>query len=543
MLRAKRIRYFLVCAIAAQLGIAPKLVKAQAAADLPSPAELRALENPTQAVRQKEAALIDQVLMPELIFRVDPNQSKVVRTKLPISRVAITDPSIVEVNEFGPNEIEVIGVKAGETTMTLWFAEPGGQQSILRYLVRVAANEGEQYRAEVEYGRLQTRINEMFPYSQVQLIPIADKLIVRGQARDSKEAAEILALITGQSVNQAGNLGSFVNLGSVARLPGAEDLRTQSVINMLTVPGEQQVMLKVRIAEISRSAARSLGLDFEIIKDNFLISNFIGGAGNVSAILDGGDVNLFLRAFASNGYGKVLAEPTLVTLSGQPATFIAGGEFAVPTVVGVGGVEAASTTFRGFGTQLTFVPTVIDKDKIRLQVAPSFSTLNQDIAVNGIPGLNSRAVTTTVDLREGQWLAIAGLIQDEQRGNRGRIPYLGDIPIIGAAFGTQNVQRDETELVVLVSPVLVHPMEADQVPPLLPGMAVTDPTDNAFYFWQMIEGHPDVQHRSTIWPQYRMETLRQNAQVLKARYQQSKGGTVHCESQQYYMSGPQGFSD
>jgi len=543
MFRAARIRYILVCAFAAQLGIAPKLVKAQFAADLPSPAELRALENPTQAVRQKEASLIDQVLTPELIFRVDPNQSKVVRTKLPIARVAITDPSIVEVNEFGPNEIEVIGVKAGETTMTLWFAEPGGQQSILRYLVRVAANEGEQYRAEVEYGRLQTRINEMFPYSQVQLIPIADKLIVRGQARDSKEAAEILALITGQSVNQAGNIGGFVNLGSVARLPGAEDLRTQSVINMLNVPGEQQVMLKVRIAEISRSAARDLGLDFEIIKDNLLISNFIGGAGNVSAILDGGDVNLFLRAFASNGYGKVLAEPTLVTLSGQPATFIAGGEFAVPTVVGVGGVEAATTTFRGFGTQLTFVPTVIDKDKVRLQVAPSFSTLNQDIAVNGIPGLNSRAVTTTVDLREGQWLAIAGLIQDEQRGNRGRIPYLGDIPIIGAAFGTQHVQRDETELVVLVSPVLVHPMEADQVPPLLPGMAVTDPTDNAFYLWQMIEGHPDVQHRSTIWPQYRMETLRQNAQALKARYQSAKGGPVHCESQQYYMSGPQGFSD
>src|SRR5690606_20467506 len=111
-------------------------------------------------------------------------------------------------------------------------------------------------------------------------------------ARDSKEAAEILALITGQSVNQAGNIGGFVNVGSVARLPGAEDLRTSSVINMLNVPGEQQVMLKVRIAEISRSAARSLGLDFEVIKDNLLISNFIGGAGNVSAILDGGDVNL-----------------------------------------------------------------------------------------------------------------------------------------------------------------------------------------------------------------------------------------------------------
>ncbi len=516
---------------------------AQVGVRLPNFSDMQSLEHPGEAVRDKEASLIDEVLTPELIFRVVPNQSKVIRTKLPVTRLAITDPNIVEVNEFGPTELEIIGVKAGETTMTLWFTQPGGQSTILRYLVRVAANEAEQYRAEVEFGKLQTRINEMFPYSQVQLIPIADKLIVRGQARDSREAAEILALITGQSTNQLGNIGSFVNIGGVAGLPGAEDLRTQSVINLLNVPGEQQVMLKVRIAEISRSAARQLGNDFAIAGNNFAISNFIGGAGNITAILDGGDVNLFITAFSSNGYGKILAEPTLVTLSGQPATFIAGGEFAVPTVVGVGGVEAATTTFRGFGTQLTFLPTVIDKDKVRLQVAPSFSTLNQDIAVNGIPGLNSRAVTTTVDLREGQWLAVAGLIQDEQRGNRGRIPYLGDIPIIGMAFGVQSTQRDETELVVLVSPELVHPMERDQVPPLLPGMSVTDPTDNAFFLWQMIEGHPDVHHRSTMAPQVRMETLRENSQILKARFQGSKGYPVYQQSQGYYMSGPQGFSD
>ncbi len=521
-----------------------QVASAQVGARIPGASDLRALEQPTDAVRDKEASLIDEVLNPELIFRVVPNQSKVIRTKLPVTRLAITDPSIVEVNEFGPTELEIIGVKAGETTMTLWFTQPGGQSTILRYLVRVGANEAEQFRAEVEYGKLQTRINEMFPYSLVQLIPIADKLIVRGQARDSKEAAEILALITGQQTNQFGNYaGGFVNIGSVASLPGAEDLKTTSVINLLHVPGEQQVMLKVRIAEISRSAARQLGNDFSILGNNFAISNFMGGAGNITAILDGGDVNLFITAFSSNGYGKVLAEPTLVTLSGQPATFIAGGEFAVPTVVGVGGVEAATTTFRGFGTQLTFLPTVIDKDKVRLQVAPSFSTLNQDIAVNGIPGLNSRAVTTTVDLREGQWLAVAGLIQDEQRGNRGRIPYIGDIPIIGMAFGTQTTQRDETELVVLVSPELVHPLERDQVPPLLPGMNVTDPTDNAFFLWQMIEGHPDVHHRSTMAPQVRMQTLRENAQILKARYQGSKGYPVHQQSQGYYMSGPQGFSE
>ena len=129
----------------------------------------------------------------------------------------------------------------------------------------------------------------------------------------------------------------------------------------------------------------------------------------------------------------------------------------------------------------------MDKDKIRLQVAPSFSSINEGNTVNGIPGLDTRGVTTTVDLREGQWLAIAGLIQDQQAGSRARIPYLGDIPVLGAAFGRQEVRREETELVVLVSPELVHPLEPEQAPHLLPGMSVTEPTDHV-YLLQMIEG-------------------------------------------------------
>ena len=153
------------------------------------------------------------------------------------------------------------------------------------------------------------------------------------------------------------------------------------------------------------------------------------------------EVTLALRALATNSYSKILAEPNLVTLNGQSASFLAGGEFAVPTVVGVEGVAAVSTQFRGFGTQLTFTPTIIDKDRIRLMVAPSFSTLNQDLSVQGIPGLNSRAVLTTVDLREGQWLAIAGLLQDQQSGSKIRVPLIGDIPVVSALFSNRKVSR------------------------------------------------------------------------------------------------------
>lgn len=496
-----------------------------------APSVVDPLVSPPQEVRDKEALLLDEVLDAELVFEVDPSRSKVVRTKAPVYRLAVTDADIVEVNEFGPFEFEIIGQRAGETTLTIWFGEEGQPLQIIRYLVRVQANEGELTRAQLEYGKLQARMNELFPNSQIQLIPVADKLIVRGQARDSQEAAHILAVLGGQGTDQTGNLSGSSSLtsGTVALLPGAEDLRTTSLINLLHVPGEHQVMLRVRIAELNRTAARELGADFQVLEDSFSISHFItGGGGNLTAILDNDDLRLFIRAFSTHGYGKILAEPNLVTISGQPATFIAGGEFAVPTAVGVDGISAASTTFRGFGTQLAFTPTVIDKDKIRLQVAPSFSTLNQANAVDGIPGLDLRAVTTTVDLREGQWLAIAGLIQDEQGASRSRLPGLGDLPVIGAAFGTQRQTRDETELVVLVSPELVHPLEPENAPSLLPGMGVTEPTDAGFFLLQRIEGMPGHHHRSTVWPHYQK-------QLRAARWGSKR-------SDHYYLNGPCGFS-
>jgi pilus assembly protein CpaC len=297
-------------------------------------------------------------------------------------------------------------------------------------------------------------------------------------------------------------------------------------------------MLKVRIAELSRTALREFGVDFEATEGRFAIEHAIGGGANLSAILDAGDYRLFIKAFASNGNGKILAEPTLIALSGHTATFIAGGEFAVPTAVGVDGIGAASTTFRGFGTQLAFTPTVLDKDRIRMHVRPSFSSLNADNTVDGIPGLNTRAVSTTVDLREGQWLAIAGLIQDEQTGSRGRLPYFGEVPIVGAILGNQKVTRNETELVVLVSPELVHPLEHEQVPLLLPGMQVTDPTNHSFFWGLQIEGTPGVDHRSTVWPKYQHQ-LRQA--VKEAKRQAKLNGTL-IENLDYYINGAHGLS-
>ena len=219
-----------------------------------------------------------------------------------------------------------------------------------------------------------------------------------------------------------------------------------------------------------------------------------------------------------------------MVLSGRTANFLSGGEFAVPTVVGVGGAEAATTYFKSFGTQVLFTPTVLDKDRIRLQASPTFSTVNSDIAVNGILGLDTRTVATTVDLREGQVLAIAGLIQEQQRGDISRLPVLGNIPLLNFITANREISRDETELVILVSPELVHPLEPEQAPPILPGMEVTEPNDLDFYIFGDIEGRPELHHRSTVWHLYRN------------RLKRAGGVETVRECEDYYIQGDAGFS-
>ncbi|TWU06066.1 type II and III secretion system protein family protein [Stieleria varia] len=479
-------------------------VDAQILGDRPAADKTGPLENPSTRSIEKERSLIDQIYEPELLLRVEPSQSKIIRTKVPVNRTAIANPEIVDLHLFDNDEIEIIGKTVGETTITFWFDVPGEGPKVLRYYVEVDNAQQEHRRREARYKSLQSRINELFPDSQIFLFPVDDKVIVRGQARDAKEAAEIMRLL-GDDNNlprRDFDRGRDWDAG-IDNANGDyefDDVDSDSFINLLHVAGEQQVMLKVRVAELVRSSSRGAGAKLSTIFDSLEMSSSLTSGGILSVIMNDGDVEFFLGAVQTHGYGKILAEPTLVTLSGKPAQFLAGGEFAVPTTVGIGGVGAASTTFRGFGTELDFTPTVLDKDLVRLEVSPSFSTLNSDATVGGIPGLNRRSVTTTVDLREGQWLAIAGLIQEEQGGQRSKIPILGDIPLAGQLFSKRTTSRFETELVVLVSPQLVHPLEAEQVPLFLPGMEVTDPTNTDFFVRHLIEGYDGFHHRSTVWP-------------------------------------------
>lgn len=489
---------------------------------------------------QKEQGLIAEVVGPDLTLELEENHSKLVRTHRPVLRSSVIDPSVVEVTQFDPKNLEIIGLKAGYTDLTLWFAgeDQLNDAKVLRYRVHVTETNETMEQRQLEYRELETMINELYPNSSIELILVADKLIVRGQARDSQETTEIMSLIRrrGISGGSAVGGGGAVSANSVM---GKADVGNQSatnILNMIRIPGEQQVLLKVRVAEISRSALREIGLDFSFTADNLHVSSSLENAGNLIALLKGDEVSLMLKAVSSNAYSKILAEPNLVTLSGRTASFIAGGQFAVPTAVGLGGVAAATTSFQGFGTQLQFTPTVIDKDRIRLRVAPTFSSLNQGNSVNGIPGLNTRSVFTTVDMREGQWLAVAGLIEEKQSGSKLRVPGIGDIPIGGLIFGRNSIKRDETELLILVSPQLIHPMDAECVPSILPGMDVLEPNNHEFFLGNQIEGLPLGDFRSTT------TTAAPNRGPIQVQHAQKKS-MRYRESQDFYLQSLHGFAE
>jgi pilus assembly protein CpaC len=501
-----------------------------------------------EVTRGRVQDLISEIREAEAELKLKMHRAKLIRTKADIERVAVADPSILDFIAFGPREIQFVGKALGSTTVTFWHGGAGGApQKILSLLVTVERDREAQNRRRLEYGELQKMINEMFPNSRIQLIPIADKVIVRGQARDEQEAVEIMSILRQRGSIPAGQYAGFgygavgFGQGTIADpFPEGADLPQAGLISMLKVPGEKQVMLKVRIAELTRSAVRNLGVDFNIQLDNFaLASTMTGGAGNIftTGTFGNNAINVAISALESNGTAKILAEPSLVVLSGQTASFIAGGSFAVPTVVGVGGVQAATTSFQGFGTQLTFTPTILDKDRIRLQVAPSFSTVNSGNSVNGIPGLNIRSVITTVDLRESQVFAIAGLMQEQQNGASSRLPFFGRIPLVKMLFSSKSISRDEKELMILVSPELVHPLEPEDAPVILPGMEVTEPDDLEFFLHGQIEGRPGCDHRSTVWWKYTHDLTHAKRDYKRARR------AARRYSDNYYINGPHGFSD
>ncbi len=456
---------------------------------------------------------IAEMPQPEEELEVIHHRSQLIITRSRITRWAIADPSIIDILQYSPTEISVIGLTRGSTHLTIWFeGEPSTKPLI--YRVEVIRDPNLEDRRREDFGKLERDIQVLFPNSQVFLIPLSFRVIVKGQARDQEEAAQILQVVRAEWLARGfggfgnGNGNGYGDAGGGDGGGGGwggggwgnnNNNNNNFVINMLEVPGEQQLMIHVRIAQIDRAQLRRFGIDIaglfnSVSTAGHAIAGTISpasGLSSLSGIFENGEVGILLDWLASNRTAKILAEPSITVLSGEAASFIAGGEFAVPTIVGVGGAQGTTTTFRGFGTSLIVTPTVIDKDLVRMRIVPEFSAINSNNTSGGVPGLDTRRATTTVQLREGQTIALAGLFSHQSSVEVTRIPFLGELPFIGPRlFNAKQANQGETELLFLVTPEIVRPMEQDEVPPV-PGHYVTHPNDYELYHYAMTEGAPD----------------------------------------------------
>ncbi|WP_437229582.1 pilus assembly protein N-terminal domain-containing protein [Planctomicrobium sp. SH661] len=487
-----------------------------------------AYENPKQTPPQQTASIQQVQLIAdprrpldrriEAMPRADQklevihHRSQLIVTKLPIRRMAWSDPSLLDVVQFSPTEISLIGIAQGSTDLWIWF---DGQEQPLMYVVTIIRDPSLDEQRNVNYGRIERKLALLYPNSKVYLIPVSRKIIVRGEARDAEEAANIMQLVRGEVIAQEGYLfddqaisgygGAGGGAGGFGGIQGGgfgdqfgwngNNGVSSLIIDELRIPGEFQISINVRIAEIHRSQLRNYGVNWEALINNGavqLTSTLSGGAPTLTGVFDSGNFTILIDALASNGVAKVLDDARVVTLSGQPAAFLSGGEFAVPTIVGIGGAQGQTTSFRGFGTSIICTPTLLDNDLIRLQIVPELSAINSGNSVGGIPGVNVRRVQTRVELREGQTIALGGVFSRRENAETTRIPFLGELPVVGSwLFNTKRATEDETEMLIIVTPELVRAMDADQVPPL-PGWYSTHPNDCDFYKYNRIEGNADM---------------------------------------------------
>ncbi len=353
-----------------------------------------------------------------------------------------------------------------------------------------------------------------------------------GQERRTEERAEEPstrdeASVAEEPEAQAGPYGQAAPETGGAAVSGGYG--RPRIINLIRLPGVHQVSLQVRVAELDRTGLREIGADILGVDPDTgnILGTQIGGAtvtalgtlglgglvgeatGDASqsttafGIFPSGDFEILLRALRRNALVRVLAEPNLMAMSGHQASFLAGGQFPVPVPqTGAGGFGGQVTIeWKDFGVQLNFVPYVLDDETIRLYVQPEVSSIDEALGVQilgtAVPGVVTRKVDTTVELRQGQTLALAGLLQVELDARTSRIPLLGDLPYIGPLFSNTSHNRVEKELLVLVTPYLVSPMNPEEVP-CLPGDEIQDPNNLEFYLMNRIEGRTGSDFRSTV---------------------------------------------
>lgn len=392
-------------------------------------------------------------------IQIERNEGTLLRISQPAASVFVANPEIADVAVKSPRLIYVLGKKPGETTL---YVVDDNEKVLLSSTVVVSHN----------LSRLTEELRRVVPDGDVTPHSVDAGIVLDGAVATAAEAEDARRLTT-----------RFLGEG-------------EEVIDHLAITAANQVSLRVRVAEVSRSIVKQLGIDwnmavtaggfaFGFVTPGFA-STLLGAATTTqtgttfSGSYSGGpvDLNGLIDALSTEGLVSVLAEPNLTALSGETASFLAGGEFPIPVAQdSSAGSSAITVEFKKFGVSLAFTPTLLGDRRISLRVAPEVSALTNDGAVKlgdfVIPALTTRRAETTVELASGQSFAIAGLIQNNQRLDADKVPGLGDIPILGDLFKSDKFQRQESELVILVTPYIVQPVSAPRL------AAPTDATTGA----------------------------------------------------------------
>jgi pilus assembly protein CpaC len=406
-----------------------------------------------------------------------------------IGRISVANPDVADLKVVTPTQVLLTAKGVGATDLTIW----NRSNQPLVVALQVAKN----------LDGLRKRLKELFPAESITVSGAGELVVLSGDVSDVRIPER---------------------MAEVARL------HAKQVANLVKVTGNQQVQLEVKFAEVSRTGLRDIGVNFFYkSKTGNQIGGVTGNGVNPGTFLNtttnpaipgtGGqgappDVyspqfstqgfSLFFSNFPdfpfsamvslleSNALAKVLAEPTLVTLSGQEAKFLAGGEIPIPLAGSLGQV---TVEWKKFGILLNFTPTVISDNTIHLKLATEVSdidpTLSVSVGGSTIPGLSSRQSETTVRLGNGQSFAIAGLLSDKIRSQIQKVPLLGSIPILGALFRSSQYQRQETELLVIVTARMAEPLAPHQVPPLPTDFEMNDPSDLQLFLLGM-DGTPNA---------------------------------------------------
>jgi len=378
-----------------------------------------------------------------IVLEVD--KGTLVRLTRPASTVFVADPEIADVQVKSPKLIYITAKSPGETVI---YAVDAADKVLLNAPVRVTLN----------LSRLHQSLQQLVPGAAITADSVGGNLVLSGTVATAGEA------------EKAKTLADSV----IGEVKGGQ------VINRMAIATPNQVNLQVRIAEVNRSILKEIGVDWSKVGTSpqigmtvsgpaasFLTSNNPTPPTNTITIgtfpsLFGQQISATVEALATEGFLTVLAQPNLTALSGQTASFLAGGEFPVPIVQSVSaGAPTITVEYKQYGVQLAFTPTVIDGSHLSMKVRPEVSQLSTQgaVIISGfvIPALTVDRAETTVELGSGQTFALAGLLQNTTEQDISKVPWLGDIPILGALFRSNKFQHNESELVILVTPYLVKP--------------------------------------------------------------------------------------